>query len=278
MTKKIAIQGAQASFHDIAARRLFGNDIDIVSCDTFAQTFRVLKDGQADGAVCAIENSLHGSINEVYDLLLKYHFPIVGEVYLRIDQCLVGLPGAFIGNIAEVYSHPVALAQCESYLDTKMPGVRRFEAHDTAGSVAFVKERNDPRLAAIAGKAAAELHGMAILAENIETNPQNYTRFVVLGKHGQTAPNKTKTSLVLQTNHRPAALYTALGAFAKRSLNLTKLQSRPIIGNAWKYLFYVDIEAADTDKLFLAALDDLRSQDCQVTILGSYGTAPKAQE
>lgn len=273
MIKKIAIQGEQASFHDIAAQQFFGADIERVCCDTFAATFAAINDGTADNAICAIENSLHGSINEVYDLLMKYQFPIIGEVYLRIDQCLIGLPGADIQDITEVYSHPVALAQCEDYLDTALLRAKRFESHDTAASVAMVKQRGDKHLAAIAGKAAAELHGLEVLAANIETNEQNYTRFVVLGRPGEAVPTRTKTSLVLRTSHKPGALYAALGAFAKRSLNLSKLQSRPVIGNAWKYLFYIDIEAGDDSPAFVEALAELRAQDCQVSVLGSYRAA-----
>lgn len=269
MIKKVAIQGYGASFHDIAARQFFGGTIQPVPCDTFADTFATLHDAKASYAVVALENSLFGSINQVYDLLLKYRFWIIGEVYLQIEQCLVGFPSAELEDIKEVHSHPVALAQCEEYLDTTLPHAERFEHHDTAASVADIKEWGDASRAAIASAAAAELHGMRIIARGIETNKQNYTRFVVLSTEAQPASDADKASLVLITSHTPGALYKALGAFANRGINLSKLQSRPIIGQAWQYMFYVDVETNDQGKL-QAALKELESQQCEVIQLGSY--------
>ncbi len=266
----IAIQGDVASFHDIAAKDFFGES-SRAYCDTFADTFAALADGRADNAVVAIENSLFGSINEVYDLLLKHSFSIIGEVYLRIDQCLIGLPGTKLEDVTTVYSHPVALAQCEAFLDENVPQALRSEYHDTAAAVKLVKEQGDAHAVAIAGKEAAELYGMEVLAENIETNKENYTRFVALSR---TAPvvsgEESKTSLVLTTSHQPGALYQALGTFAKRSMNLSKLQSRPIIGKAWHYMFYVDVGGAATEPAFQEALVELKEQGCEVTLLGSY--------
>jgi prephenate dehydratase len=274
MTKTIAIQGVEASFHDIAATQYFGADSRRVFCGTFADTFAALATGEVDFVLCAIENSLYGSINEVYDLLQTHDFHIIGEVYLRIEQCLIGLPTATIDGITEVHSHPVALAQCEHYLDETLPNVERMESHDTAESVAMIAALQDSAIAAIAGRQAAELHGMQILAEAIETDAENYTRFVVLSKSRSEQEKASKTSLILQTNHTPGALYHALGSFAKRGVNLTKLQSRRIIGKAWKYVFYVDLAVGVNDVTFTEALSELERQDCQVTILGSYEAAP----
>ncbi len=267
--KTIAIQGVPASFHDIAARQFFSQDIELVCCDTFPQVFEALKNGTADMALVAIENSLYGSINEVYDLLLKHKYWISGEVYLQVTQCLLGLPGSKVADITEVYSHPVALAQCEAYLDTTLAHAQRFETHDTAASAADIAQQQDPHKAAIASHAAAKAYGLEILAEHIETNPHNYTRFVALQKQ-ETETAGNKTSLVLSTDHKPAALYNALGAFAKHKLNLSKLQSRPIIGKAWHYVFYVDIEAGAQDPLLQTAFKELAAQNCEITILGSY--------
>jgi prephenate dehydratase len=268
---KIAIQGYQASFHDIAASRLFGPKTGRVYCNSFSDTFKELVKGEADFAVCAIENSLYGSINEVYDLLLKNDFKIIGEAYLRIEQCLIGLLDSDITHIKKVYSHPVALAQCENYLDKNLGQAEREEYHDTAESVALIKRLSNPHYAAIAGKDAATLYKMKILADSIETNKENFTRFVALGKSKISDKNLNKTSLVIKTNHTPGALYKALGVFASRSINLTKLQSRPIIGKAWHYMFYVDIEEA-RDIVLSEILLDLKRQGCSVTILGSYPT------
>lgn len=270
MPKVIAIQGEEASFHAIAAQQYFGGDVTFVTCETFAETFAALRDGKADYALTAIENSLYGSINEVYDLLLDDHFWICGEVYLRIEQCLIGLPGAKIKDIKEVHSHPVALAQCEAYLDKNLAHAERFEHHDTAGSVADIKKWGVMSKAAIASAGAAKLYGMKILAREIETNTQNYTRFVVLTRDKTINAEANKTSLILSTDHTPGALYNALGAFAKRDLNLSKLQSRPIIGKAWHYIFYADVSASADSQTFQDALAELARQQCDVTVLGSY--------
>ena len=270
MATSVAIQGDVASFHDIAARRFFSQQSQPICCDTFDGTFKALDSGEADYAVCAIENSLYGSINEVYDLLLRYNFSIIGEVYLRIEQCLIGLPGANIRDLKEVYSHPVALAQCERYFETMLPNTKLLELHDTAASVVFIKTKNDPTLAAVASEEAATLHGMSVLASSIETNQQNYTRFMVLSKTKSRVEGANKTSLVIRTRHTPGALYNALGAFATLNINLSKLQSRPIIGKSWHYMFYVDVEAGANEPAFQQAIDALLSQGCDVQILGSY--------
>jgi prephenate dehydratase len=273
MTQIVAIQGGPASFHDIASQQFFNEAYTPICCNTFAETCQTLVEGRANMAVCAIENSLFGSINEVYDLLLKHKLWIVGEVFLRVDQCLIGLPGASIKNITEVYSQLPALAQCEDYLDTTLPTAKRFETHDTATSVAMVKEWADPTKAAIASRQAAKLHGLEVLAANIETHKQNYTRFLILQRQHQVVEGANKTSLVLETGHHAGALYAALGVFAKRGINLTKLQSRPIVGRVWHYVFYIDATDSAESPDFKQALKELKSQDCQVTVLGSYPAA-----
>lgn len=275
MTNRIAIQGDKASFHDIAAVQFFGADIERVCCDTFKETFAAVRDGKADLAVCAIENSLFGSINETYDLLVQNNFEICGEIYLRIEQCLIGLPGTKLEDISEVYSHPVALAQCEEFLDTALPHAERLEHHDTAASVSFVKEHGNANAAAIASREAAQLHSMEVLAESIETNKQNYTRFIVLQPSGQKVPGTNKTSVIIKTSHQPGALYKALGTFADRSINLSKLQSRPIIGKAWHYMFYVDLEVGADDPNLTKSLQALQQQGCETKVLGSYVSGAK---
>jgi len=271
MSTTIAIQGDQASFHDIAATQFFGEQSTRAFCDTFAATFAVLANGDADYALCAIENSLYGSINEVYDLLLAHDFYIIGEIYLRIEQCLIGLPGSSVADIVEVHSHPVALAQCDVFLDETIPMATRMEYHDTAASVEMVAKLQDPLVAAIASREAAKLYGMEVLAPSIETDVQNYTRFVALSKRNDTIDaSTTKTSLIVRTTHTPGALYNALGCFATRGISLTKLQSRPVIGDAWKYIFYIDVAAGEQTAACQQALAELRAQGCQVTVLGSY--------
>lgn len=271
MNPTIAIQGDQASFHDIAADKFFGKQSSRVFCDTFADTIQAIIDKRATHALCAIENSLYGSINEVYDLILINKLHMFGEIYLRIEQCLIGLPTARLADIAEVYSHPVALAQCEEYLDRNVPEAERLEYHDTAAAVEKISHLQNPQFAAIASRQAAELYGMKILAESIETNKANYTRFIALStSSGDRPADPNKTSLVLRTNHTPGALYNALGCFARRGINLSKIQSRPIIGKAWHYMFYVDVGAGVQTKNCQAAIHELESQGCEVILLGSY--------
>lgn len=266
----VAIQGQQASFHDIAARLYFGKSISPIACETFADTFHTLKTKKSDYAVVALENSLFGSINEVYDLLLKHKFWISGEIYLRVEQCLLGLPGTKLKSVREVYSHPVALAQCDKYLEDKLPFAKRFEHHDTGGAAEDVKRWEDPTKTAIASHLAAEMYDLEILDRSIETHKQNYTRFVILTKTRQDVESADKTSLILETADKPGALYHALGAFARQNINLTKLQSRPIIGRAWQYMFYTDVNVGIADPSLELALRELSDQDCDVTILGSY--------
>lgn len=277
MPAKVAIQGQAGSFHDIAARKYFGDAIELVPCQTFKSVFESIRDGDAVEGLVAIENSLYGSINEVYDLLLHYKFWISGEVYLRIEQCLIGLPGASIDMIREVWSQREALGQCQEYLDNTMATANRVEYYDTAASVADIKRLGDLTKAAIASSAAANLYGMEILAREIETHKQNYTRFVALAKKPVKTTGANKTSLVLgiadQTlgiGDTPGALYHALGAFAKQDINLTKLQSRPLIGKAWHYIFYADVDSGLGNAKMTEALNDLAEQHCEVTILGSY--------
>lgn len=267
----IAIQGGAASFHDTAAEYYFGAGHQRVFCDTFTQLFDELQQNQVDIAVCAIENSLYGSITDVYDLLQRNSgVRIVGEIYLRIEQCLIGVPGAQLADVTEVHSHPVALAQCEVYLDKHLPQAKRIESHDTADSVRMVSQQTNPHIAAIAGAQAAKLYGLPVLARSIETNKQNYTRFVVLSKNALPTHGTNKTSLIITTTHQPGALQAALQAFAERRINLTKLQSRPIVGKAWHYMFYVDVETGVQDRAFQQAITSLEQQNCRADILGSY--------
>jgi prephenate dehydratase len=277
MSVKVAIQGESFSFHDIAARQFFGSDIELVCCTTFTKTVSALMDKDSDYAICAVENSLYGSISEVYNLLLNNHPWIIGEVYLRINQCLIGLPKTTLRNIDVVYSHPVALAQCEEFLSSVLPNVTRFEYYDTAASVSHIKSLNDETNAAIGSSGAAELFGLKVLKENIETDKQNYTRFIVMQRKRTEVLKANKTSLVLGVPHKPGSLYRALGSFAKNKINLSKLQSHPVAGDPWHYMFYIDVEAGLDNPALTEAIENLKKQGCTLTILGSYLRGIKAQ-
>ncbi len=266
--KRIAIQGELGSFHHAAAISWYGNDSAIVACKTFKDVFRTLKNSQADAAIVAIENSLHGSINEVYDLLLEYRFPIVGEIAERVHQCLIGLPSAAISDISVVHSHPVALSQCSIYLDTTLTDAERIENYDTAASVSLIKDLGDIRHGAIASSLAAELNGMKILKHNIQNANTNYTRFLAIQPTPREAMPTTKSSLVIETLHTPGALYEVLGICKKYNVNIAKLQSRPCKNAVWRYMFFIDIECNGTTTEMI--ISDINANGASATLLGSY--------
>lgn len=270
MKQSIAIQGERASFHDMAATKYFGREMPIQACESFHDVFSTVNRGEVEYGITAIENTLYGSIVEVYDLLLKNDMQIVGEIYLHINQCLIGLPGTSISDIKVVYSHPVALAQCEEYLDSHVASAVRIEQHDTAASVRQIKARGDKHAGAIGGRVAAEYHGLEILADAIETDSQNYTRFVVLKRQGKAIKDANKTSLVMTTSGESGSLYKALGVFALAGINLTKLQSRPLIGQAWRYRFYLDVAEGMQSSRMKRALDELQDCTLELKVLGSY--------
>ena len=265
---RIAIQGQAGSFHEEAAKQWLSDEFAIVPADTFRQAFANVKAGAADTLVVAIENSLYGSINEIYDLIEKYKFPIIGEVHLPIHHQLIGFSGTKLSNIQNVYSQLPALAQCTEYLDRELPQAEHIEHHDTAESVAYIKKLADPTNAAIASKRAAEVYGMQILDENIEDHVENYTRFLVLQPAATPPNNANRSSLVLTTSHNPGALAKVLTCFAEAGINLSKLQSRPIIGKPWKYKFYLVVEAAG-DTLH-SIVSKVCAEGNTVNILGEY--------
>ncbi len=271
---KIAIQGQEGSFHAEAATRLFGSDVELIGCPNFTAAFKAVSSGQADHAVVAIENSLYGTINDTYDLLSEQHAWVAGEVYLEIHHQLIGLPSSELSQINEVHSQAPALGQCRAWLEQHLPHAKLIEESDTAGSVALVKSWNDPAKAAIASKAAADLHQLPILAADIEDHHRNYTRFIRLdAQRPANLSQATKTSLALVTDHTPGSLVSALAAFSDLGMNMTMLHSRPIPTDAWHYTFYLDVEAGIGDTSLSRALEILKTQNCQVTIFGSY---PKA--
>lgn len=251
---------------------MFEESITLLPCSSFEKVFQAVEQGGADFAVCAIENSLYGAINEVYDLLLKYKFWISGELYLKIEQCLIGFDGP-LADITEIYSHPVALAQCSSFLDATLPDADRHEHEDTAGAVADIKQSGDPHKAAIAGAHAAKLHDLKVLARGIENDKHNYTRFVILSAHPQVAASATKTSLLIDTRHTPGALYNALGAFASHDINLSMLTSRPIAGDPGHYRFYADVSIGAQEPAFINASTSIKAAGGIVNVLGSYPAA-----
>ncbi len=271
--RRVAFQGEAGAYSEEAALRHFGA-VETVPRRSLREVFTSVASGDCDAGIVPVENSEAGSINETYDLLLEFHdrLTITGETSLRIAHCLLGLPGARLEGIRRVYSHPQALAQCESFL--RRLGVESVPTYDTAGAARLVAVRGEPEEAAIASRRAAELYGLVALAEDIHNNPLNTTRFLSIAPDPGPRRDPSKTSVVFATEHQPGALYRALGAFAEEGLNLTKLESRPARNAVWEYVFYVDFEGHVEDPRVQRALKRLEEQCRWAILLGSYPAAP----
>jgi prephenate dehydratase len=239
---KVSIQGESGSFHEVAARQYFSyDDIEIVPCPTFDLTLNTVRSGEADFAVMAIENARSGSILYNYTLIRESGLKILGEHSLRIRQNLMALPGQQITDIREIRSHPIALAQCMTFLN-QFPGMTLIEAEDTAGSARQISENRLNGVAAIASAISAEIYGLDILAEGIETYKQNYTRFHVIGSEDKGNTKGNKVSICFSTGHRPGSLAKVLVKLAELQINLSKIQSVPRLNGEWEYMFYLDLE------------------------------------
>lgn len=239
---KVAIQGERGCFHEVAARQYFKFDeLEIVPCSTFDLTLNILKAEEADFALMAIENARSGSILYNYTLIRESGMKILGEHNLRVKQNLMALQGQLITDIKEIRSHPIALAQCMSFLN-QFPGITLIESDDTAGSARLISENKLKGIAAIAPSNAAEIYGLDILAPGIETYKQNYTRFLVIGKESQGNKKGNKVSICFSTGHKPGSLATVLVKLAELGINLSKIQSVPRLNGEWEYMFYVDLE------------------------------------
>lgn len=239
---------------------------------SFQDVFDAAENGGVDYAVVPIENSIEGSVNEIYDLLLQTRMGVVGEVYQRVRHCLIANKGS--RKIRFVHSHPQALAQCRGYLQKK--GLEPVPAYDTAGAVKMIKENKMFDAAAIASRRAAELYGMEILDDSIEDRKNNYTRFLVLSSKKEKSKVKRsgfKTSMIFSVKHVPGALFGIVGEFAIRRINLTKIESRPTKEKPWEYNFYVDFEGHAQDKVVRGALRSIKPKTSYVKILGSYRKA-----
>jgi len=267
--QRAAFLGRMGTFSHKACVQYFGEKVEPLPIPSFRQIFESVKSGNADFGVIPIENSLTGSIHENYDLLLEYDLKIVGEITLRIMHHLIGRPGTSIEEIRRVFSHPQVFDQCRQFLqrheDWEMVAVK-----DTAGAVKEIRDSQNPGEAAIADKVAAEIYGMQVLEEGIETNPRNYTRFVIIGTDPIEKGLRKKSSLIYSAGNQPGALFESLKIFAENGINLVKLESRPIHGKPWEYMFYVDLEADAEGPEFKPILDALKEKVDYLKILGSY--------
>ncbi len=268
---KVAFQGERGAFSEDAATKLFGSDIAFSPCVRLRDVFELVSRDKVEFGVVPLENSQAGSINDTYDLLLAYPLNIFAEVILRVSHCLMALPGQKLADITTIYSHPQALAQCDEFLNKLK--VEIVPTYDTAGSAKMIKEKSLKNCAAIASKKAADLYGLEILAPEIETSANNYTKFVAISKQKAKPAQKNKTSLVFAAQHKPGSLYRILGIFATRNINLTKLESRPSRTKPWEYVFYVDFEGHLDDKIYQEAIRELQKEATFIKILGSYPQA-----
>ena len=267
--RTVAYHGVPGSFSHRACLQYFGPDAPVRSMDSFGAVFRAVESGEAAVGVLPIENSLTGSIHDNYDLLLKHDLKIVGELALRIKHNLMTADGGSMENVKRVYSHPQVFQQCREFLE-QHPDWDLVACKDSASCVARVKDGGDPAEAAIAGDDAVEIFRMAVLKEGIETNPRNYTRFVVVAREEMLDGPRNKSSLIYSVSDKPGALYETLKVFAARQINLVKLESRPNHGSPWSYLFYADLEADIADEAGREILDELRTHTEFLKILGSY--------
>ena len=272
---RVAFQGEAGAFSEAAAVQLLGDNIVTVPRPTFDATFRAITDGAADSLLVPVENSLAGSVVRVYDLLLDSNLSITAETILPIEMNLIACPGASMADIRSISSHPMALAQCERFF-TQHPSIKRLPAEDTAGSVREALARGDKSHAAIAGKYAAERYRGVIIAERIQDNAENFTRFVLLRPASEvantSAPDARKMSIAMRLAHRPGSLLSSLEPFARNRVNLLKIESRPIHGRPWEYQFFVDVEADDGNRLE-TALSEVRQAAHEVRVLGLYPAA-----
>lgn len=269
-----AFQGEPGAYSEMAAIALLGPEVDLRPCETFDEVFAAVEDGRVDRGIIPVENSLAGSIHRNYDLLLQHNLFIIAEHNLRVAHCLIAQPGVTLEQVKRVYSHPQALAQCEHSLRS-LGDIQIIATADTAGSVHLLSDQGWRDAAAIASERAAQLYGMAILKRGLEDEPTNYTRFLAISREPAAEPTGAsagayKTSLAFAGRNEPGLLFRCLSAFALRDLDLAKIESRPIRGVPWQYVFYLDFMGHVSDERCRRALDHLREMTTFVRVFGSY--------
>jgi prephenate dehydratase len=266
---RVAIQGIRASFHEEAAFKYFGEDIDTIECNSFKQTFEALLNKKADYVVMAIENSIAGSILPNYTLMMSYAFPVVGEIYLPIQLHLMALPGVKFEDVKYVTSHPIAIRQCVDFFD-EYPHLNIVESNDTAACAKRIRDEKLTDTVAIANTLAAKLYGLEVLERRIESNKKNFTRFLILTNHDNMPEQKpNKAMLCFQVGNKVGALAKVLNIFAEEGVNMSKIQSMPILGKRNEYNFYVDIEW-DEPSQFDTAIRHILKYTHNFNVLGEY--------
>ncbi|MHA1730791.1 MAG: prephenate dehydratase [Promethearchaeota archaeon] len=277
-TVRVGYLGPEGTFANIATTRYFPRaGTSFVALDSITDVFKKLEADAVEFGVVPIENSIHGSVRETMDLLIEKRIAIYGEVQIRITHNLLGVAGADLEGVTKVYSHPQALNQCRSWLRKNLPGASTHETRSTAEAVRRVVEGGDQRVAAIGTSLAAEIYGATVLESGIEDNPNNYTRFLVLSKKESmpTSREKDATSVIFVTKHVPGALFGVLEIFAKKNINLLKIESRPQKSGVWEYIFWMDFEGHHADPVVQEALEETKEHTIWVKVLGSYPRSGK---
>jgi prephenate dehydratase len=271
MSKRVAFQGIAGAYSEQAIRQFFGPQVEPGACDTLDDIFLAVEAGEADHGMLPVENAVAGSVTRSYELLMEHDLRIHAEVVLRVRHMLMAAPGTTLDEIERVRSHPQALAQCQRYLDRH--GMAPEPAFDTAGSARDLAANPEPGVAVVASSLAADLYDLEILDQDVEDYPFNYTRFFVLAIESPPRAQRNKTSLIFTTPHQPGALYDCMGEFAKRRINLSKIESRPRLNRPWQYVFYLDFEGHCQDPACEAAIMGLLRRSSFVKLLGSYPAA-----
>ncbi len=267
--KRIAIQGIAGSFHEDAAQRYFNEEIEVVECRSFTRVCELIDTDQAEIAVMAIENSIAGSILNNYQLIRDYHLKIIGEIYIHIELNLMVPEGVGREDITGIYSHTMALKQCAEYLERCFPGAELHESGDTAASARFISQEKPQGGACIGNLRSAQMYGLRVLDAGIETNKKNYTRFLILSKHGNRSEGMNKASLCFEVGHFYGSLARVLNTFAENRINLSKIQSVPVIGKPNEYTFHVDVEW-ELPENYEKAIHEVLKSVSSLSILGEY--------
>ena len=268
---RVAYQGVPGAYSEAAVMQRWGNAAEPLPKPYLEDVFSVVEAGEAEAGLVPVENTIEGSITRTYDLLNEWSLTILGETVFRVSHCLIALPGVKPSDVKRVYSHPQALGQTRAYLaaHSYVP-VNHF---DTAGAVKMIHDEGHQDAAAVASRRAAEIYGMNVLAEGIEDNLENFTRFLHIGRGSMKPTGRDKTSIAFTVDHKPGTLIAAMRALADRHLNLTKIESRPYAGRPWEYIFFIDFEGHGEDPVSAEALRELAAYAGSLKVLGSYPRA-----
>jgi prephenate dehydratase len=264
----ISFQGERGAYSEAAAKSFF-DEIETIPFATFAEVLENTSKGNSEYSILPVENSLEGSVGESYDLLNSTSLNVIGEIYHRVEHCLIG--SGKLEDVDTVYSHPQALGQCRKFIEEH--NMKTIPTYDTAGSVKIVKELNKKNCACIASKTSSSIYNMPIMSENIANNSNNYTRFLILSKKESTQTENDKTSIIFSIKHEPGSLFRIIENFHQNNVNLTKIESRPTKSNTWEYNFYVDFEGNEKNPKILEMLEKIKQESLFMKVLGSYHSA-----